>query len=84
MVRRAKALQQTAGDDRIAVTMNPSDIEQLGLDGDSVSVSQGDSSVLMGLVASNVIPAGCVLIPAGTQKSAELGSAFGTVEISKG
>ncbi len=85
VVRRAKALQQTAGDARRSVSMNSADIEQLGLSaGDSVSVSQGDSSVLMGLIEDDAIPAGSVLIPAGTQKSAELGSAFGTVEISKG
>lgn len=85
LVRRANALQQAAGNTRRTVTLNTADIEQLGLSlEDSVSVSQGDSSVLMSLIANDAIPVGCALIPSGTQKSAELGSAFGSVEISKG
>ena len=85
VVRRARALQQAAGESRRVVSMNSADVERLGLDADSsVSVSQGDSSVLMGLQVDDNIPVGSVLIPAGTNKSAELGSAFGSVEISKG
>ena len=84
VVRRARSLQQTAGNDRHTITMNSADIAKLSLEDDSVSVSQGDSSVLMGLTADDAIPEGSVLVPAGTQKSAELGSAFGTITITKG
>jgi NADH-quinone oxidoreductase subunit G len=85
LVRRASALQQAAGDQRRNVTMHPEEITRLALQANkTVSVMQGDSSVRMNLVADNAIPIGCALIPAATQKSTELGAAFGTVQITKG
>ena len=85
LLRRAPALQRAAGDERDNVTLHPDDIARLGLSKDeSVSVAQGDSSVIMHLVADPAIPIGSALIPAATQKSTELGAAFGIVQITKG
>jgi NADH-quinone oxidoreductase subunit G len=85
LVRRAAALQRAAGDERRNVSMHPNDIATLSLQADAtVSVSQGDSSVRMHLIADTAIPIGSALIPAATQKSTELGAAFGIVQITKG
>ena len=85
LVRRAAALQRAASDECRKVSLHPHDIAALNLHTDeAVSVSQGDSSVRMHLVADTAIPIGSVLIPAATQKSTELGAAFGIVHITKG
>ncbi len=85
LLRRATALQQAAGDERRIVTLHPDDIARLDLgDEQTVSVAQGDSSVRMSLVADSAIPIHSALLPSATQKSVELGSAFGMIRITKG
>lgn len=83
--RRATSLQKT---DLLqdAVQLNSAEIKRLDLqavidqDG-NVSVKQGAVSIDMPLLENNTIPDGCAFVLSGTQSSSELGSAFGTIEI---
>ena len=83
--RRATSLQKS---DLLqdTVQLNTAEIERLDLqvvlvNSGSVRVKQGAVTMDMPLLANNSIPDGCVLLPSGTQSSSELGSAFGSIEI---
>jgi NADH-quinone oxidoreductase subunit G len=83
--RRATSLQKS---DLLqgAVQLNAAEIKRLNLqalsgnDG-SVRVKQGAVSIDMPLLENNLIPDGCALVLSGTEPSSELGSAFGSIEI---
>jgi len=83
--RRATSLQKSAPKQN-AVQLNSNEIQKLGLQealdkARVVSVKQGSEKVELSLLENNLIPDGCALLAAGTQPSSELGSAFGSIEI---
>jgi len=81
LVRRATALQKSLpGQENIY--LNTAEMSKLGFEADQkVTVKQGDSHTKMTLALDDSIPDGCALIYSGTQASALLGSAFGTIEL---
>jgi NADH-quinone oxidoreductase subunit G len=85
VLRRAGALQRTR-DAQIssAVGMSPADADGLLLcDGEVVTVKQNDRTARMPVIVDQGILPGCVWIDTGTDASAQLGPAWGAVEISK-
>ena len=87
LVRRATALQLSLPD-QDKVFLNSAELGKLGvqLDADAatevqVTVQQDGNSTAMEVALDDSIPDGCALIYSGTQTSALLGSAFGTIEL---
>ena len=85
LVRRATALQDSLSDQN-KVFVNSAELKKLGiepasLEDQEVNVKQGDNSTTMGIALDDSIPDACALIYSGTQSSALLGSAFGTIEL---
>jgi len=85
LVRRAKALQDSLPDQNI-VYVNSAELKKLGIElasieDQEVSVKQGDNSITMEIALDDSIPDACALVYSGTQSSALLGSAFGTIEL---
>ena len=84
IVRRAPALQQTH-DAADAAFINAADAKTHGVsDNEKVKLVQGGRSAEVALIIDNSIPKGCVLVPMGTPGSAQLGDAFGAIEINRG
>ncbi len=82
MTRRANALQKTFSQERNSIWLNPLDIEAEGLaDCETVTVRQGDGRVVMTLLADPYVPQGCVYMLSATNKSSQLGAAYGVIEI---
>lgn len=83
ITRRATSLQKTFATERNSVSMNPQDIQSMGLNGSqSVTVKQGDARTVMTLVPNSTVPSGCITLLAATNKSSILGLSFGTLEVS--
>lgn len=82
LVRRAPALQAMAGE--TTAYLNPQDADNLGLaEVARVTVQQGSASVTVAAQRDTKIPVGCVGLVSGTKEAAQLGAAFGSVQISK-
>jgi NADH-quinone oxidoreductase subunit G len=83
LVRRATALHKRVESEEASIRLSVSDAERLGLkNGANISITQNNAKAMAKLVIDQSIPAGCVLIPEGTEVSANLGASFGTVNIS--
>lgn len=84
LVRRAASLQSSLDGGQATVTLNESDANSLSVaEGDSVTVTQDGNSSTMTVTIDNTLPAGNVWILSGKPGTELLGSAFGTVELSK-
>jgi NADH-quinone oxidoreductase subunit G len=84
LVRRAGALQKSAAENIQSIRMNPADADALGVDeGDNMMVTQDSGVARFSVKIDDAIPANAVQLLAGTNKSVTLGSAFGTVTLSK-
>jgi NADH-quinone oxidoreductase subunit G len=82
LVRRSRALQAAASNDRIVVAMNSTVASSLRLkEHQMVEVTQGQGSARLPVLIDERIPHHCVWIPAGCQTTASLGESFGVVEI---
>ena len=82
LVRRAKALQAMIAE--ATVTLNPQDADHLGVvEGDKVTVQQGNASVTLPVRLDNSIIIGCAGLPSGTDISNQLGAAYGFIQITK-
>ena len=86
IVRRSPALQLTRDAKRgNQVGLGQSLFNELGLkEGDTVRVTQGGQSVDLPVTLEANLAQGAVRISAGTMASAQLGSMFGPVTVSKG
>lgn len=85
IVRRAKALQETADAVRAAAHVHETVAVTLDVqEGRPVSVSQGGQPVSLELVIDNRIAPGCVWIPAGVAGSVGLGANGAPIEITQG
>ncbi|MCK5896306.1 MAG: NADH-quinone oxidoreductase subunit G [Cocleimonas sp.] len=83
LVRRATALHKSVESEEASIRLSVTDADNLGLNnGATISITQGTAKTRAKLVIDQGIPAGCVLIPEGTEVSAHLGASFGTVNIS--
>ena len=82
LTRRANALQKTYSQERNSVWLNPVDIAEADLqEHPSVTVRQGDGVVVMSLLADQHVPQGCAYLLSATNKSIQLGAAYGVIEI---
>jgi NADH-quinone oxidoreductase subunit G len=82
LVRRATALHKSINDES-HVRLHASDAEMLGLEtGAEISIRQDGISTTAKVIVDSKIPAGCVLIPEGTEISATLGASYGTIRVS--
>jgi NADH-quinone oxidoreductase subunit G len=85
VVRRAAALQKTP-DAAFAglVRIHPAQAEKTGVrDGYTVTVRQGDASVVMDVNLDERVAEGCAWIQSGTPAAAQLGAAFGPVTLER-
>lgn len=81
IVRRAKSLQKTS-DAADEIILSPEDANAQGVgDGDTVKVMQEGAGVEMKLKVDASLPAGFICIQSGYGSHAQLGSAFGSVEL---
>lgn len=82
LLRRARALQETA-DARVAtVQINPAQAARLGLDRhERVRVLQAGSDAVLSLEMDERVPEGCVWIPLGSSATAVLGPGVGPVKL---
>ncbi|MBT8118805.1 MAG: molybdopterin-dependent oxidoreductase, partial [Gammaproteobacteria bacterium] len=82
IVRRAASLQNTVDAQSICVRLNSAEAERLGVSAAStVTVKQGDSSVVLPLVIDESIPDASAWIPMAVEGNDLLGSAFAAVSI---
>jgi NADH-quinone oxidoreductase subunit G len=83
VVRHSAALQETPDGRRgAAVSLNPATAERLGLAGaEQVTVTQGEGSATLPLVIDERVADHSAHIPAGLPETADLGAAFGPVDI---
>jgi NADH-quinone oxidoreductase subunit G len=83
LVRRADSLQKAAADSVQSIRINSADADTLELgDGDYITVTQDSGAAKFTVIIDDAIPVNSVQLLAGTNKSAALGSAFGTVTLS--
>ncbi|MFO7602399.1 MAG: NADH-quinone oxidoreductase subunit NuoG [Gammaproteobacteria bacterium] len=83
LVRRAAPLQATADAQIDTAIVHSATARQQGVaDGDMVSVRQGGDALTIRLAVDDAVPEHCVFLPMGVG-GAVLGSAYGTIEISK-
>jgi NADH-quinone oxidoreductase subunit G len=85
LVRRAASLQATPDAAAAArCRISPAQAQASAVqDGDTVMVRQGDASTTLTVEISERVPDGCVWLQSGTDQSAALGAAFGTVTIER-
>ncbi|MCK5918202.1 MAG: molybdopterin-dependent oxidoreductase, partial [Cocleimonas sp.] len=82
LVRRATALHESL-DDEATVRLHIKDAETMGLQtGINVCIKQDNAEAIAKVIVDSMIPEGCVLIPEGTQLSADLGASHGTIKVS--
>ena len=75
LVRHAPALQATADNPQPAAAFNPQQARSLELgEGDSVSVHQAESKIVLPVRVDSRIPEGCVYFPAGFPETATIAS----------
>lgn len=85
VVRRSQPLQKSTDGKQVQVSMNSATAQQLGVaDGDAVTVEQGGGSAVLPARITDVIPNGCLWVPAGLAQTAGLGSVFGEVKARAG
>ena len=83
VVRRAAPLQATDDANIKTVIMHSATAKKQGVaNGDNVSVNQNGDSVNILLTVDDAVPENCVFVPMGVGGAA-LGSAYGSIEISK-
>jgi NADH-quinone oxidoreductase subunit G len=80
LVRRAESLQATADGADAVVRINTAEAARLGL-GALAIVTQGDAEAVLPVVVDARVPDGAVWIAAARPGSANLGPAFGPVEL---
>jgi len=84
LVRRAPALQRTAGADVLAVALSPAQAADLGLaEGDLAIVRQNGAAVRAAVILDAGVPPGCAAIPAAVTGSETLGEQIGPVVVEK-
>ncbi|MGB8144913.1 MAG: NADH-quinone oxidoreductase subunit NuoG [Chromatiaceae bacterium] len=84
LVRRAPALQRVPGAGCFSVHLHPDQATALGLvEGDAVTISQGDASARSKVALSEAVPLGCARIPAAVAGSETLGVQIGPVVVTK-
>ena len=84
VVRRAEALQLTRDAAAPVLTMHSEEIAKLGVQaGATVTVKQGQGSVLIGLAADDKLPRGVARVAAGHAATAALGAMFGTIIVER-
>ena len=84
LVRRARALQETADAAAPVVRMSPGLATQLGLaTGAFARVSQGQGEATLQVVLDERVAEGCAVIPSGIAATAGLGPSIGPVELAK-
>ena len=82
VVRRAAALQRTPEAEDSAVRMNSAELSKLGLnEASQLELRQGMHTASVEVVVDETVPAGCLYLPAATEASAQLGTAFGHIEV---
>ena len=82
LLRRSRALQGSASNDRIGVAMNSQLAASLQLaENQVVDVKQGQGSARLPVLIDERVPHACVWIPAGCHATETLGESFGAVEI---
>ncbi len=82
VVRRSRALQGAASNDRIGVAMNSRLAASLQLtENQMVHVKQGQGSARLPVLIDERVPNACVAIPAGCHATETLGESFGAIEI---
>ncbi|MES2997857.1 MAG: NADH-quinone oxidoreductase subunit NuoG [Pseudomonadota bacterium] len=82
LVRRSRALQGSASNDRVGVGMNSALAVALQLkENQVVQIKQGEGSARLTVFIDERLPKECVWIPAGCEETATLGESFGAVEI---
>ena len=81
-MRRAAALQRTPEAEDSAVRMNSAELSKLGLnEASQLELRQGMHTASVEVVVDETVPAGCLYLPAATEASAQLGTAFGHIEV---
>jgi len=84
LVRRAPALQRTSAAGRLGAFLSRAEASKLGLaENDLVEVRQNDFFARMRVDLDDMVPAGCVRIPAGVAGSETLGDRIGPVSMTK-
>ncbi len=82
VVRRSEPLQRTADGQAVAAYLNESTAGRLGLrDVEQVAVTQNGNRTVLPLVLDGGVPDNCVVVPAATEATRELGTSFGPVEL---
>ena len=84
IVRRAQSLQETRDAVSIAAWMTSELMEKIGvIEGDQVSIKQGNEAVLLQVACDDKLPANCVRIPCAHSKTSNLGALFGEILVEK-
>ncbi|MEM7054398.1 MAG: molybdopterin-dependent oxidoreductase, partial [Pseudomonadota bacterium] len=84
LVRRSEALQKTDHSQLDYAVLHPSSAEKLSLnEGDSIHVAQAEGKATLRLEIDAGIPPGAVWLPAASDISTELGSAFGPIQVER-
>lgn len=84
LVRRAASLQKTLDAAAPVAAMNATALARLGVKaGDRVRVKQGATSVELSAYLSDLVPEGCVRIPAGHADTVALGAANASLVVEK-
>ena len=82
LVRRAKALQESATNTPAAIYIHEKLAERLKVEaGKVVTIVQGEAKAQLPVMFNSQIPEDCVWIPAGREETAGLGETFGAIEI---
>ena len=84
VVRRAASLQKTRDAATPCVMLSGSELQKLGVkSGDTVKVSQGNTTVRLTVQANDSLPAHTARVAAGHPATAELGAMFGTITVER-
>ncbi|KPK37353.1 MAG: NADH dehydrogenase [Gammaproteobacteria bacterium SG8_47] len=82
LVRRAEPLQQTADAQVVAVSVNSTTAQGLGLsEGQTALIRQGDAQVELMVAIDDNVAEGCAVVPSAISETAALGPSFGSIEI---
>lgn len=82
IVRRSRALQESASNDPVAVYMNEALAMRYHLQtGSVVKLMQAKTTIYLPVIITPQIPDACVLVHAGRKETVGLGPAFGAIEI---
>jgi NADH-quinone oxidoreductase subunit G len=82
LVRRSAALQASATNHPTGIYMHANLAQQLNVkEGSVVTAKQGQGQAQLSVIIDTRLPQDCVWIPAGRHETAQLGVAFGEIEI---